>query len=200
VDISRLSLLRKVFRSWRAKLLTGGAVFVAFYQFACDQFGFPTLPNLWGMSGASIIPWWAWLLLAQLGALYGLFEYVRCLDVQPLTAPTAPSPPPEVTAADKKKNALETLAALRVTVKNVLGPFHDGEDHERVFHALEAAMLTISHLFGVKLLMFSREGMDYRDALETYAAYIDRFYPMLVQGHLSAAKAKAADFKRERNI
>lgn len=50
---------------------------MAAYQFACDQFGAPTLPNLWGMTGAEALPWWAWLLLAQLGVLYGLFEYVR---------------------------------------------------------------------------------------------------------------------------
>lgn len=72
----RAKLFGAIFSSWRSRLLAGVPIAAGAYQFLCDQFGFPTIPVLWGMTGAAL-PWWGWLLLAQLGAFYGLFEYVR---------------------------------------------------------------------------------------------------------------------------
>ena len=61
-----------------AKLWFWGAIFASVYQFGCDQFDWPKLPVLWGMTGV-LVPWWGWLLIAQIGFTYGVFEYVRRL-------------------------------------------------------------------------------------------------------------------------
>jgi hypothetical protein len=61
---------------WLARLLVGIPAVAGFYQFGCDQFDWPKLPALWGMTGAGL-PWWGWLLIAQAGFVYALFEYVR---------------------------------------------------------------------------------------------------------------------------
>lgn len=82
-SVTRLGLLANVYRSWKAKLLTGIPIGAAIYQFLCDQFGLPTIPQAWTMTGA-LFPWWGWLLVAQVGAVYGLFEYVR-LNISPHT-------------------------------------------------------------------------------------------------------------------
>lgn len=81
---TRWGLLREIYSSWKAQLLTGVPLAAGVYQFLCDQFGLPTIPEAWNMTGA-LFPWWGWLLVAQVGALYGLFEYVRKLGFASLT-------------------------------------------------------------------------------------------------------------------
>ena len=73
---SRLQTLGAVLRSWVARLVVGGSIFAGIYQFGCDPFDWPKLPALWGMTGV-LVPWWGWLLIAQAGFVYALFEYVR---------------------------------------------------------------------------------------------------------------------------
>lgn len=58
----------------RAIAATAGAV--PFYDAASNQFGFPKISALWGMSG-DLLPWWGWLLIGQAVFVYALFEYVR---------------------------------------------------------------------------------------------------------------------------
>lgn len=76
--ISRSTAIREVLRPWAIKILVGLPVLCGMYQFGCDQFDFPTLPQLWGMTGSQF-PWWAWFFVALAGLVYGLFEYVRRL-------------------------------------------------------------------------------------------------------------------------
>lgn len=76
-------------------------------------------------------------------------------------------------------------------------------DHEGAFHTLEAAMLTVAKQFGIKMLNFRRENAlasepSYMDRLKVYVPYIDCFYPMLKEGHIEAARAKADDFRLQR--
>lgn len=47
---------------------------VGTYDIACNQFGTPKIPELWGMTG-SLLPWWAWLLILETVSLVALFEY-----------------------------------------------------------------------------------------------------------------------------
>ncbi len=84
----RVTFLGIVFRGWKAKVLTGVPLAAGFYQWLCDQLGFPTIKTLAGMTP---MPWWGWLLLAQIGALYGLFEYVR-LNAGPKALPIVAEP------------------------------------------------------------------------------------------------------------
>lgn len=87
MEESRRGLLAEIYQGWRAKLLTGVPIAAGAYQFLCDQFGFPTIPRAWGMTGATI-PWWGWLLIGVVGAVYGLFEYVR-RRIPPVATETA---------------------------------------------------------------------------------------------------------------
>ena len=78
---TRIEALGGVLRSWVTRLWILGGAAAAIYQFGCDQFDWPKLPALWGMTGF-FVPWWGWLVVAQLGFTYGLFEYVRRVPVQ----------------------------------------------------------------------------------------------------------------------
>jgi hypothetical protein len=72
----RSQFLRDLYETRMAKAVTVFGISASAYQFLCDQFGFPTIPQAWNMMGVSL-PWWGWLLVAQTGLIYGLFEYVR---------------------------------------------------------------------------------------------------------------------------
>lgn len=73
---TRSQALKGVFATWKARLLVGVPVGAGVYQFGCDQFDWPKLPALWGMTG-QLIPWWGWLIVALAGSVFALFEYVR---------------------------------------------------------------------------------------------------------------------------
>jgi len=74
--LKALSTIKHVLRPWRSRVVVALPSGAAAYQFGCDQFDLPTLPVLWGMTGAGL-PWWAWIVVAQSGFVYALFEYVR---------------------------------------------------------------------------------------------------------------------------
>jgi hypothetical protein len=73
---TRIEALGGVLRSWWARIWVLGGAGAGIYQFGCDQFSWPKIPALWGMTGV-VMPWWGWLVIAQMGFTYGLFEYVR---------------------------------------------------------------------------------------------------------------------------
>jgi hypothetical protein len=77
----RFETLRAAFKPWQVKVAAGvGGFFAALegYNALCEQFS--SLPKLeaikmnWLLAAISILPWWAWLLVAF---VYALFEYVR---------------------------------------------------------------------------------------------------------------------------
>jgi len=73
---------KEILRPWRSRIAVGLPIAAGAYQFLCDQFDFPKLPALWGMTGV-LVPWWGWMLIAILGANYALFEYVRRIAPNP---------------------------------------------------------------------------------------------------------------------
>lgn len=85
MENSRGETLGEILRPWKAKFAVGVPLFITLYQFGCDQFGLPTIPKLWGMTGPAIA-WWGWLLVAQVGFVYAMFEYMRRI---PQTGPRA---------------------------------------------------------------------------------------------------------------
>lgn len=76
---------------------------MAAYQFLCDQFGFPTLPNAWQVTGAHI-PWWGWILIGQLLFQIALVNYIRRLtgDLPALPEPTVSSDEADLPYPDMK--------------------------------------------------------------------------------------------------
>lgn len=73
---TRSQALKEVFATWKARLFVGIPMAAGAYQFGCDQLDWPKLPVLWDMTGA-LFPWWGWVLVAQAGFVFALFEYVR---------------------------------------------------------------------------------------------------------------------------
>lgn len=73
---TRLQAFKAVLHPGWAKVVFWGPIAASVYQFGCDQFDLPKLPKLWGMTSAAF-PWWGWLVIAQAGFVYALFEYVR---------------------------------------------------------------------------------------------------------------------------
>lgn len=148
------------------------------------------------MTGA-LLPIWAWLFVLQCIFLYGLFEYVRGMEPQPVAGMTGAEP--ELTLKEQAMLALQD-ARNEITIALDL---RTDEEHESAYHKVEAAMLSISQQFGVKLLAFKPDELgevDYTRALRIYASYIDCFFPMLLQRHVDAAKAKATDFRRREGL
>lgn len=158
------------FKSWNAPLMPGAPDILA--------------SNFWNFVPAGLIT------LALV-----LFIYRQARPLPPMAASPAPMPASEPDL-DQKGCALLSLSNARDTAGIALWQRED-DSHERAFHEVEAAMLSVAQEFGIKMLSFGpAEDRDFTQALKTYEAYIDCFYPMLREGHITAAKAKAADFKR----
>ena len=152
---TRLQLLRRVFRKWWARIAVAVSMFAGLYQFACDQFGFPTIPAVWGMTGA-IVPWWGWLLIAQAIFVYALFEYVRKLP-----GATASAPPYDAEPLIQRLTSLERAIAELGTLKDYLAarvelerleavnlpePLPPRPDRIEVSHPMEMGQGMIEHV------------------------------------------------------
>lgn len=68
----------KVLPTFASKVIAFALGAMAIYQFLCDQFGFPTLPTAWQVTGGHI-PWWGWLIIALLLFQLALIDYLRRL-------------------------------------------------------------------------------------------------------------------------
>ncbi|XAP77552.1 hypothetical protein ABC955_13340 [Citromicrobium bathyomarinum] len=83
---SRTTTIREIYRNRVVRFGSYGVAALGAYDVCSNQFGFPKLPKVLGMTGA-LMPWWGWLLLLQALFVYGLFEFVRRsqpLVLQPL--------------------------------------------------------------------------------------------------------------------
>lgn len=79
---SHLSQLGAVLKSWGVQ----GIGALGAYDIASNQFDWPKLGQVLGMSG-SLLPIWAWFIILLSALYYGLFEYVR------LKIPASGQPP-----------------------------------------------------------------------------------------------------------
>jgi regulator of replication initiation timing len=73
---TRSNAFKETMRPTIARVAVGLPVAAGLYQFGCDQFDWPKLPALWGMTGSQF-PWWGWFFVALAGFVYALFEYIR---------------------------------------------------------------------------------------------------------------------------
>jgi len=194
--VSRLALLREIFRTRTSKIVTGLLAFMAVYQFFCDQFGAPTLPNLWGMTGAAALPWWAWLLLAQLGFLYGLFEYVRHARHEPVAAPSEDDAPPSYgPAREGLNNTLLEIHKARRIAKMALAEPRGG--YVGAVSRMESALTSTEKTFDIDV----PEGVgDPKKDLHIWLDYFEAVWPFLENGNYENAKGKAVNFIVERQL
>lgn len=154
---------------------------MAAYQFACDQFGFPTIPNLWGLSGATKVPWWAWLLFAQLGFNYGLFEYVRR---QPVALETH-APRIEEAQAMKGADLARLLHIAREDARAAIADNPTQRSAEQAWPALRAAMLTAHKERGLALYTPSDDPMV---NVEWVCRLFEKVGPLIARGHDEEAR------------
>jgi hypothetical protein len=125
MTITRFAAIRDILRPWYVKAAVGLPVALGTYDVCCNQFGWPKIPALWGMTGL-LLPWWAWLLIAQAAFVYGLFEYVRRTAFQPSAMNSDVAYDDSelrrmVIEADRRgKEALERLASLDDALRNTI--------------------------------------------------------------------------------
>jgi hypothetical protein len=94
---------------------------------------------------------------------------------------------------DEDGRALWSIRAARA--KAVFAQTRKGAKHrEQAYREVRAALLTAEKRFGIPPLKFKNlEWIAYSLALEQYVAYIDRFYPLLAEGHAAEAKHAAVN-------
>jgi hypothetical protein len=100
-------------------------------------------------------------------------------------------------ATDNKGKALDSLRRARDSAAIAKSQRSD-EIAARAFHELEAAMLSIKREFGISpLKVTSRSGdpIPYQNVLVAYISFVNRIYPLLREGHIEEASAKAKSFK-----
>jgi hypothetical protein len=127
--------------------------------------------------------------------IYRLFRPLTAPSARTASASPKPSPAEEEILTPREK-ALLDLQQVRGSMDIALFQ-RDDEYAETVYHEVEAAMLIIKRECGVGPLKGAGLAGDmygYKAALRAYAAYIDRFYPMLMRGLVEEAKAKAKTF------
>ena len=185
---TRRALLKEIFRTRTSKALTGALAFMAAYQFACDQFGAPTLPNLWGMTGATALPWWAWLLLAQLGFLYGLFEYVRHAH-EPAPALGVKIQTDRIGTSELGRKAELSVVMARAATSHDMTP----RGIEKAYFPIRAMMLTLSKEKGIKWPPATTNPLA---NLEVALRIMEQVAPLLKAGHDDEARQLSADLSQ----
>ena len=116
----------------------------------------------------------------------------------PAMAPQIVSPPePDPVPTDGKGRSLVSLRKARQSAAIATGQRGD-EYAGKAFHELEAAMLSIKREFGIgPLRISSKTGgtVPFKVILPAYITFVDRIYPLLREGHIEEATAKAKGFK-----
>jgi hypothetical protein len=97
---------------------------------------------------------------------------------------------------DPRKRALRSLKAARDSAAIAL---HQGGPNgaRRAFHEAEAAMLNVKREFGIEPMGIPESAAEapYAVLVEAYVSFIDRFYPLLREGHIEEAKERRDSFK-----
>lgn len=126
-------------------------------------------------------------LIALVVILFGhSWAFPKPVPVQYVTGP------PEASPKDDNERALFALRRARDSGKIALNNKSEGQAH-KAFNEIQAAMISIQRQFGIGQLNFT-EAPSYKDAVNIYLHYINEIYPRLREGHIAAAKAKAAAF------
>lgn len=130
----------------------------------------------------------ALICIVLIAYLYG-WSFPKPVPVQYVAGPPEPAP------KDEKERALQSLRRARDNGVVALNKRKEGEAHT-AFNQMQAAMLTVKREFGIGPLSFDGAG-SYRAVVNCYVHFIDEIYPLLKEGHLEAAKARANAFTWE---
>ena len=148
------------------------------------------MPFLIGVLIVSIVIWRA-MEWRYGGTIARLKEECEGLSKKP-TPVSIRLPDPE---SDPSAKALRTLKSAR---DNAAIALHQGggDSHRRAFHECEAAMLNIKRQFEIAPMDIPKTVGDppYRVLVEAYLSFIDRFYPLLREGHVDEARERAKVF------
>lgn len=112
----------------------------------------------------------------------------------PATTPILNDTPPPTDLTDKEK-ALFLLKRARDNA--MIARKQKGDEAARLaYHEFLASTLSIKREFGFGTLNTTGKGtIPFKAILEAYIAYADRIYPLLREGHVEEARAKAKAFK-----
>lgn len=133
----KTSSLGAILRPWWVRVFGSSGVAASAYQFGCDQFGLPTLPRLWGLTGA-YLPWWGWLLVAQGVLVLAIFDYVR-RNVGPTQPPATTGAEPS-TADAKVVNVEKRLKDAQDEIAKLLERIEALETLPERLHVVEDAL------------------------------------------------------------
>ena len=111
--MGRFSFINELLKPWSIRILIFIFAAVELYDAASNQFGWPKIPTLWGMT-PNLQPWWAWLLAI---IVYALFEYVR---VQSMTTNYASVDSKLVSQNDQEIVPDVTLSDLGLRVLGII--------------------------------------------------------------------------------
>jgi hypothetical protein len=106
--------------------------------------------------------------------------------VQYVQAPQEPEP------KDERERALQALRRARDNAQIALHSRSE-DAAERAVHELKAAILSVQGQFGTPAFKFSG-GSNYREVARFLVRYVDSFYPLLREGHISEAIKAASKF------
>lgn len=182
---TRTEALGGVLKSKFTRLWVFGGAGAGLYQFGCDQFDWPKLPALWGMTGV-LVPWWAWLVIAQLGFTYGLFEYVR-RGASP--SPVSTIPPQQAVWNDIRQN----MATVSQSLGQALGMGGALRYRAAVADA-EGFLLQLAQRYDLELPELRRDG----EKLGCMRAilYITDLAPTFQAGDVAKARERASELTR----
>ena len=72
----KTTFLREILRPWWVRIAFLLTVAIPSYDGISNQFDWPKIPELLGMTG-SLLPWWGWLIVILAISVGALFDYVR---------------------------------------------------------------------------------------------------------------------------
>ena len=103
------------------------------------------------------------------------------------------SEPPEEVGSGK------SLLTLRRARDNAQIAISQGTEttQAKAYHELDATMLTVEKHFGIaplKVPAVKADLLPYKIVLSAYVQFVDRFYPLLREGHIEEARRKAESF------
>lgn len=136
------------------------------------------------------------VIFALMAALW-LWSWARPIVVQvPVGKPMA-AVETEPAGLDSKGRTLFALRKARDSA-SIARACKSEEGSQRAYHEIEAALLSVKREFGFGPLKWTGDtvgSIPYLHQLECYVAYVDRIYPLLREGHIDEARAKASAFK-----
>lgn len=126
--MGRISFIFELLKPWSIRILLFLFAAIELYDAAANQFSWPKIPVLLGMT-PSLKPWWAWILAI---IVFALFEYVRTkLDPDTINSIQAASAGVKIRKERAKVIPDMTLYEVALRVIDSLGPKFESNSNKQ---------------------------------------------------------------------